>query len=96
MLRYFDWVSIGPEPFETEQTFENDWQVISSHYLPATLITSHYLPAACSFVQFVRHREGLLNWKDHFSLAKECQLWQPRAYPCYIMFSWRSLCNDHP
>lgn len=59
--------------FEREQTLRNNWQVISSHYLPAMLITSHYLPAACSFVQFVNHRESVLNWKDHFSQTKECQ-----------------------
>lgn len=44
------------------------------------LIASHYLPAACSFVQFVRHRESLLNWKDRFSQTKECQPWQSCAH----------------
>lgn len=51
----------------------NNWQVLSHYYLPAMLITSHYLPAACSFVQFGRHREGVLNRKDRFSQTKECQ-----------------------
>lgn len=71
--------------FEREQTLRNNWQVISSHYLPATLITSHYLPGARGFVWFVRHRKGLLNWKDHFSQTKECQPCQPHAYQCYVM-----------
>lgn len=66
------WLSTHPE-FWKRANLRNNWQVISSHYLPAMLITSHYLPAARSFAQFVRHRESVLNWKDHFSQTKECQ-----------------------